>query len=90
MEGLILIIIGIIIILVFLGVILTLTYLVKKEHKRFEEPDYQVFFIMGISFLPLGIIFTIAVSPAFIGFIGIGLCYMAIGLANKDKWKKKV
>ena len=89
MNGLILIIFGIIVILVILGVILTLIYLIKKEHKRFEEPDYQAFFIMGISFLPLGIVFMVAVSPAFIGFTGIGLCYMAIGLANKDKWKKR-
>ena len=44
---------------------------------------------MGISFLPIGIVFTVSISPAFVGFTGIGICYMAIGLANKDKWKKK-
>ena len=44
---------------------------------------------MGICFLPTGIIFMTTVSPAFIGITGLGLCYMAIGLANKDKWKKK-
>jgi hypothetical protein len=45
---------------------------------------------MGISFLPLGIVLTIAVgNPGFIGFIGLGGFYIALGLANKDKWKKE-
>ncbi len=44
---------------------------------------------MGISFLPMGIIFTATISPAFIGFVGMGISYMAIGLANRDNWDKK-
>ena len=90
MNEWILIIIGIILVLVILGVILSVAVLKRKQYTEIdEEPNYQAFFIMGISFLPLGIVFTIAVSPAFIGFIGIGICYMAIGLANKHKWKKE-
>ena len=88
--GLSFIVIGIIFILVILGILITIVFLLRKKETKFEEPDYQVFFIMGISFLPLGIVFTIAIGPAFIGFTGIGICYMAIGLANRDKWKKKV
>jgi hypothetical protein len=42
---------------------------------------------MGICFLPMGIIFTTTINPGFIGFIALGIVYMAIGLANKDKWK---
>ena len=89
MDGLIFIVIGIIVILVILGILLIMTFLIRKEDRKYEEPDYQAFFIMGISFLPMGIVFTIAISPAFIGFAGIGICYIAIGLTNKDKWKKK-
>jgi len=37
----------------------------------------------------MGIIFTAAINPAFIGFVGMGIIYMAIGLANRDKWKKE-
>jgi hypothetical protein len=37
----------------------------------------------------LGIILTASTNPGFIGFIGLGIVYMAIGLANRDKWKKK-
>jgi hypothetical protein len=89
MNHLILISILIGFIAVLIGVIAF--YIQKKNQKEgiTREVDYRAFFIMGISFLPLGIIFTAAISPAFIGFIGIGACYMAIGLANRDKWKEK-
>lgn len=89
MSGLILLVIGIIALLVLVGIILVLVVWKKKKEGKYEEPDYQVFFIMGICFLPMGIIFMTTVSPAFIGFTVMGLCYMAIGLANRDKWKTK-
>jgi hypothetical protein len=89
MSGWIFISIGIIAILVVVGILLTLIVLKKKEEGKYGDADYRAFFIMGICFLPMGIIFMTTVSPAFIGFTGMGLCYMAIGLANRDKWKKK-
>jgi len=89
MDGLVLIVIGIIAILVVLGIILLMIVLKKKEDRIYEEPDYKVFFIMGINFIPIGLVFVIVVSPAFFWLIAIGLCYMVIGLANKDKWKKE-
>ena len=53
------------------------------------EPNYEVFFILGIFFLPMGIVLMITIdNPAFIGITGMGLIYMVIGLANRDKWKK--
>jgi hypothetical protein len=61
----------------------------KKKDGTYKEPNYRAFFIMGICFLPMGIIFTSSVNPGFVGFIGLGIIYMAIGLANRDKWKKK-
>jgi hypothetical protein len=89
MNGLILISIGIIAVLVLLGIILIFILRKKKKESKFEEPDYRMFFIMGICFLPMGIVFMITIGPVFISFFGIGLCYMVIGLANKDKWKKE-
>jgi len=53
----------------------------KKGWKH--ETDYKTFFIMGIIWFPMGLILDM---PFF--FI-LGLAYMAIGLANKDKWGKK-
>jgi predicted permease len=73
--------------------ILILTVLWVKKNKKKEptkEVDYRAFFIMGISFLPLGIVLSFVVgNPGFIGFIGLGIFYIVIGLANKDKWKKE-
>jgi hypothetical protein len=82
--------IGILFITIFI-LIVTVLWMKKKgnEGKR-KEIDYRVFFIMGISFLPLGIVLTFVVgNPGFIGFMGLGIAYIAIGLANKDKWKRE-
>lgn len=60
----------------------------KMKGKEAREPNYYAFFISGICFLPVGIALMAAVSPGFIGITGLGICYIAIGLANKDKWPK--
>ena len=72
-----------------IGVIVLFTLRKNQKEGIKREVDYRAFFIMGISFLPMGIIFTTVISPAFISFIAIGGCYMAIGLANREKWEKK-
>jgi uncharacterized membrane protein len=79
---------------IILGVIaviagLFVLYIMKKKkiEGTYREPDYRAFFIMGICFLPMGIIFTTTISPAFISFLALGVIYMAISLANRDKWK---
>lgn len=51
------------------------------------EPNYKAFFIMGTSFLPLGIVLSAATgNPGLIGISGLGAAYLAIGLSNRDKW----
>ena len=90
MNGFPIILITIIIGFIIVGVLVALLlWKLRHEKKPKKEPDYRAFFIMGISFLPVGIIFTAAISPGFIGFTAIGLIYMTIGLANRDKWKKQ-
>jgi hypothetical protein len=84
------IMIGILLITIF--VLIVTVFRVKKNSKneQTKEVDYRAFFIMGLSFLPLGIVLTFVVgNPGFIGFMGLGIAYIAIGLANKDKWKKE-
>ena len=77
------------VIAVIIGVIVLFVMQKKKKEGTYKEPDYRSFFIMGISFLPMGIIFTAVISPAFISFIALGVLYMLIGLSNRDKWIKK-
>ena len=82
--------IGILLITIF--VLIVIVFWVKKNSmdERTKEVDYRAFYIMGISFLPLGIVLTFVVgNPGFIGFMGLGIAYIAISLANKDKWKKE-
>jgi len=83
-----LIIIALIAILI-LGIVLVLIAWKKIKEEGYKEPDYRAFFIMGICLLPIGIIFMTTLNPGFIGFTCMGLWYMAIGLANREKWKKK-
>lgn len=65
--------------LVLLGVFAY--FLIKKKGRH--EPDYYTLFIIGITWLPLGLAME---NPAF--WI-LGLVFIGVGLANKDKWKKK-
>ena len=89
MSELILITSAILIILIVVGILTILLIWKKKKEGEYQEPDYRIFFILGICFLPIGIVFMTTVSPAFIGFFGLGVIYMIIGLANRDKWEKK-
>lgn len=75
--------------LVVIGLILILLVFKKNKEGKMGEPNYQAFFTMGISFLAMGIVLSAAVGPAFLGFFVIGIIYMVIGLANRDKWEKK-
>jgi predicted membrane channel-forming protein YqfA (hemolysin III family) len=52
-----------------------------KEHKR--VPNYRALFIIGISWLPIGIATH---NP---GFWGMGAVFMIVGGLNKDKWGKE-
>ena len=44
---------------------------------------------MGISFVGMGTVLTVAINPGFMGITALGILNMVIGLANRDKWKKK-
>ena len=50
--------------------------------------DYKALFILGISFIGVGVVFLAAVNKAIgIAFIAMSIIYMIIGLKNKDKWE---
>ena len=46
-----------------------------------REPNYRAFFVMGITWLPIGI------ATDNYAFSFMGLAFLIIGLANRDKWK---
>ncbi len=53
----------------------------NKGEKRI--PNYRALFIIGITWLPIGFATE---NP---GFWAMGIVFMIIGLANKDKWGKE-
>ena len=73
-----------------IGLVLMFVLWKKKKEEQTKEIDYQVFFSIGIIWIPAGIVFLMTINPALgFAFIALGVSYLAIGLANKDKWKKK-
>ena len=76
--------------LIVIGLILTLVVIKKKKEGKIGEPNYRVFFIIGMTWIPIGCVFIITINPVMgIAFMGLGIAYMAIGLAHRDKWEKK-
>ena len=88
------VLIGIFIGLILVGILAVFVWKKNKEGKA-KGIGYRVLFIMGIIFLPLGIIYEIVFfasgTTVFlvlgIAFIGMGLSYLAISLGNRDKCK---
>ncbi len=72
----------IIISMVILLLIIGLAVFVLKKDKTYK-PDYRVFFILGVTWLPLGI------ATDNTAFLGLGAVFMVLGLANRDKWKEQ-
>ncbi len=68
--------------LALLIILLAIIAMIKNKGEKIT-PDYRVFFILGITWLPLGIATD---SPA---FLGMGIVFMLVGIINKDKWKKE-
>jgi len=74
--------------LMIIGLILTFVVFKKKKEGNRGEPNYQVFFILGILWVPIDVVFMITINLAMgIAFMGMGTAYIAIGLANRDKWE---
>lgn len=74
------ILVGVFILIIILGLIFMIRII--KEGERYE-PDYRAFFIIGITWLPFGIIIKNSI------FWIMGLVFTIVGLVNKDKWKKQ-
>ena len=80
--------------LVLLGLALLATVVLvfiewrKRKTGEVTEINYQAFFSVGVVFVGAGIAMSV-VNPGLFGIAALGIIYMIIGLANRDKWKKK-
>jgi hypothetical protein len=77
-------------VLVIIALLLTIIVYKKKKEGKLKELNYQVFFNVGIIWIPVGVVFMITINNVMgIAFMALGISYMAIGLANRNKWEKK-
>jgi len=90
MSGWILIGLAIGMIALLVGVVMAVVFWKRRKEGRPEEPDYRAIFSVGIVFMPVGIaLMTATGNPGLLGITAFGIFYMSLGLANRDKWKKK-
>lgn len=57
--------------------------IIQRKSGKPHRPNYRVMFILGITWLPLGIATD---NP---GFWGVGAVMMIVGMANKSKWERE-
>ncbi|UCG35976.1 MAG: hypothetical protein JSV64_04915 [Candidatus Bathyarchaeota archaeon] len=83
-------------ILVALGILLALVLWRKRKAGIAKEANYRALFVMGLVFFPVGLVWMIisflidtSLFPTGLPLFSLGLIYLSIGLANRDKWKKK-
>ncbi|MBT3317565.1 hypothetical protein HN388_06245 [bacterium] len=60
-----------------------LIFLFKKKNIKDDKPNYKILFIVGITWIPLGITTK---NP---GFLVGGLVMMVAGLLKKDQWRNE-
>ena len=75
--------------LLAIGGLLVLIAAWKARKGKVQKTDYKALFIMGICFLPLGIVlFLTTDNPGLLGITALGAVYMSMGLTNNNKSKK--
>jgi F0F1-type ATP synthase membrane subunit a len=67
-------------------VILAIFMIFVLKGKKRTPPDYYAFFWIGICWMVIGIPLSFSSKNHF--FFIMGLVFFAIGIVNKDKWKK--
>lgn len=77
-------------VLVVVVLIMTFILISRKKEGKAGEINYKIFFIIGLTWIPIGGVFMITINFVMgIAFMGLGIAYMAVGLAHRDKWEKK-
>jgi len=71
--------------LIVIGLAIVLYSQFKKEKIK---PNYRLFFILGMTWVPLGVVFYKTTRN--ISFLIMGVIFLIIGLINKDKWRETV
>ena len=92
MEGLLLFLAILLAVLITIGIILVIVIWKRPKTGRFKGTNFHTFYVMGLIFIPFGIIAMVIYSrlgmPFFFGvpFLAMGITYLVVGLLNRDKW----
>lgn len=74
---------------VIVGVITVFVVKRKRRQGKTDDPDYRALFVLGICFLPMGLVLSITTeNPGFYGIAAMGLVFLIVGIAHKDEWKE--
>ena len=79
---------------VVLGLMVTYSLWKKSKGGRISPSNYRAFFLMGLVWLPIGVILVILSwvidMPIIYGIplFALGLIFLIIGLWNRNKWKR--
>jgi uncharacterized membrane protein YfcA len=81
------------VILIVVGILVAFVAWRRRKEGKLAEPNYRAFFVMGIVWVPVGMVFMFIFFLSDIPFVigmplfAMGLVYLTIGLANRDRWK---
>ena len=64
-------------------ILIMLFLFIVLKRKQKQQMNYRMFFIIGVTWLPLGI-----ATQNYV-FSVVGACFLALGLANRKKWKNE-
>ena len=96
MTGVLAVSIAIAAILVMVGVVALFIIWKRRREGKPAEPNYRAFFMMGTVWFPVGLASMIIFFLLDVSFVvglplfAMGIIYLSIGLANRDKWHKEV
>ena len=73
--------------IIVIGFVVLAVTLRRRKQEEVKPIDYRTFFILGICWLPMGIVFWIVMDLAFgIPLFVMGGTLLTIGLVNRAKW----
>jgi hypothetical protein len=70
-----------IILVALLGILIVVFLVARNRGLDIRRDEYRTYFIIGISFLPIGL------ATDNMAFTALGIIFMILGLTNRDKWQ---
>lgn len=86
MLNLLVIVLGVLALVIV--VLVGLIALVKRRGAENKEIDYRIFFVLGLAWMPAGVVGFLMGNYAMAGMLAIGIVFFIVGAAKRDQWKE--